>query len=308
MKVVISGATGFLGRPLVASLVRDGHEVVVLSRGLADAQRKLGPQVTVRQWDARGQGPWAAEIDGADAVVHLAGESVGAKRWTAAQKQRILDSRVESGHALVEAIRAATTKPSVLVSASGVDYYAEQGNAEVVESDPSGDDFLARVCVAWEGAVQPAAELGVRVACLRTGIVLGEHGGALERMLTPYRFFVGGPLGSGRQWVPWIHVDDVVGLYRFVLDTPTASGPINATAPNPVRMSEFARTLGKVLGRPSLFPVPAFVLGAVVGEFAYYLVTGKRAVPRKAEELGYRFQYPTVEGALRAVLGQKPAA
>ena len=317
MKILITGATGFVGRALCDRLAV-GHELIAVTRNLADGERRLAGKAKVITLPGSTI-EWAAAVDGCDGVVNLAGESIAAGRWTEERKRRIRDSRIEITHGLVEGIHAAARKPSVLVSASAVGYYGPRGDEEIDESAAPGDDFLARVCVEWEREAEAAAEERVhgerplvaagqgdtprvRVVRLRLGVVLGEGGGALERMVTPFKFFAGGPLGSGRQSISWIHRDDVVGLIDLALRDERAGGALNATAPEPQTMRDFCRTLGKVLSRPSWAPVPEFVLKLALGEMADMLLTGQRVVPAAALKLGYRFRYPQLESALRAIL------
>jgi len=279
MKIAIAGGTGFLGRALAGSLASDGHDVVVLRRGST------------------------AEIDGADGVVNLSGESIAGKRWTGAQKERIRDSRVKTTRALVEAIRRAKRPPSVFVSGSAVGYYGPHGDEIVTEDTPAGSDFLAGVCVQWEEAAASAMGF-TRVVYARTGVVLERDGGALPPMLPPFRFGVGGPVGSGRQFWPWIHRADWVAMVRWALATPRVSGPINVTAPAPVTNAEFAHALGRALHRPAFVPTPAFAMRLILGEMADALVlSGQRAIPQRAEHAGFAFAYPRLDGALRAIFG-----
>ncbi|HJZ89214.1 MAG TPA: TIGR01777 family oxidoreductase [Polyangia bacterium] len=300
MKVVVAGASGFLGVPLCARLLAEGHSVSALSRD-PDAAAQLLPSVRCLRWDGRSLGDWAAAVGEADGVVNLAGASVGERRWTAAYKQEIRSSRIEATRALAAALGGSHRPGRVLVSASGVGYYGDTGDAEVSEDTPAGSDFLAEVCQAWEGEAHRAAAAGVRVVAVRTGIVLGAGGGALARMVTPFKLLVGGPIGSGRQWMPWIHRDDEIALLVFALTTAAARGPMNATAPSPVRMREFAQALGRALSRPAFARVPGFMLRLAVGEFAQALLGGQRALPRAACRWGFQFRYQTLEQALAAI-------
>ncbi len=297
MRVVIAGGTGFLGRALSQSLAADGHEVSLLTRGAGDRTFKTVP------WTPNGEsGPWASAIDGADAVVNLAGESIAAKRWTAAQKQRIRDSRVQATRSLAAAIQGCPNPPSVFVSGSAVGYYGPLADDVATEDTPPGSDFLARVCVTWEDEARRAATPRTRVTCIRTGLVLARDGGALPPMLPPFRFGAGGPVGSGRQYWPWIHRQDWVDLVRWAMRTPDAGAAINVTAPNPVTNAEFARALGRAMHRPAFLPAPAFALRLLLGEMADALVlSGQRAVPRRAERGGFTFTYRTLDDALQAI-------
>ncbi|MFQ5667793.1 MAG: TIGR01777 family oxidoreductase [Candidatus Binatia bacterium] len=301
MKIFVTGGTGFLGRELCQVLSERGHEVVAVSRDAGAAHARLGSSARVVEWTDR----WQTAVNEADAIVNLAGEPVAGGRWTPARKERIRASRVETTRSVVAAIERVQHRPAVLVNASAVGYYGPRGDEAVTEDTPAGNDFLARVCVAWEEAARRAASLGTRVVRLRLGVVLGKRGGALQRMRTPFKLFVGGPLGSGTQWVPWIHCDDVTGLIQLALDNPGACGAINATAPNPCTMRTFCETLGKALRRPSWLPLPASVLRLALGEMAQMFLTGQRALPAAAERLGYRFRYATLEQALAAALSRE---
>jgi uncharacterized protein (TIGR01777 family) len=300
MKVVVAGGTGFLGRALSQSLAADGQDVCLLTRGAGDRTFKSVP------WTPNGEsGPWASAIDGADAVVNLAGESIAAKRWTATQKQRILDSRVRATRSLVTAIQGCSKPPSVFISGSAVGYYGPLADDVATEDTPPGSDFLARVCVTWEDEAHRAATPRTRVTCIRTGLVLARDGGALPPMLPPFRFGAGGRVGSGHQYWPWIHRQDWVDLVRWAMRTPDSGGAINATAPNPVTNAEFARALGRAMHRPAFMPAPAFALRLLLGEMADALVlSGQRAVPRRAERGGFTFTYRTVDDALHTIFGQ----
>ncbi len=298
MHVIITGGTGLIGRALAHSLAGDGHQVTVLSRS-PERHRDFPPGVALVAWDGRTAQGWGDRVDTADAIVNLAGESIAAGRWTPERKRRIRESRVNAGQAVVEAVRAAANPPQVVVQASAVGYYGPRGDEPVTEETPPGSDFLAQVCVAWEASTAPVEELGVRRAVIRTGVVLSTRGGALPRMLLPFRLFLGGPLGSGRQYLPWIHVDDQVGAIRFLLEHPEAQGPFNLCAPNPVTNREFCRILGQVLGRPSWMPAPAPVLRLLLGEMAMVLLEGQRALPRRLQEIGYTFRFPELRPALQ---------
>lgn len=295
MRVVIAGGTGFLGRALSASLGADGHRVTVLSRRAGG-----GPIETVAWTPDGASGAWAAALDAADAVVNLAGEGIADARWTAARKQALVDSRLKATASLATAITTVATPPRVFVSGSGVGYYGPCGDETITEQAPAGGDFLGRLALDWEAAAMPAAAR-TRVVLLRTGLVLGDEG-ALAKMRLPFTLGVGGRLGSGRQWMPWIHVDDWVRMVRFAIDDTRASGPVNVCGPTPVTNAEFTRALGRALHRPTVFPVPAFALRAALGELSEALLTGQRAVPAKATALGFRFSYPDVQSALDAAV------
>jgi uncharacterized protein (TIGR01777 family) len=299
MRLVIAGATGFIGSALCARLVEEGHALVLLTRR---PQHGVTPEKTWLAWTPGEAGDWERSLDGADGVVNLAGEPIAGKRWSAAQKERLRVSRIETTRSLVAAIAKARQKPGVLVNASAVGYYGPRGDEIVTEEAAPGNDFLGALCRQWEEEARKAEPLGLRVARLRTGIVLGRGGGALAKMAPPFKFFAGGPLGSGTQWMPWIHLEDEVGLILHLLQRADANGPVNGTAPNPVRMKEFCQALGAVMGRPCWAPVPAFALRLALGEMAEMLLTGQRAVPAAAERLGYRFRYPDLRGALTACM------
>jgi uncharacterized protein (TIGR01777 family) len=301
MRVTVTGATGLIGAKLVAALQQRGDEVTVLSRSPEKAREALG-DVEAHAWDPiEGQAPEEA-LAGRDGVVHLAGEPI-AQRWSDEVKRKVLESRDAGTRNLVAGIEAAEPRPRVLVSASGVGYYGPHGDERVDESSPAGDDFPATVCVAWERAADSAGELGLRVVKIRTGIALAGDGGALAQMLTPFKLGVGGPVAGGKQYMSWIHLDDIVGMYLAALDDATWSGPVNATAPEPVTNEEFSKALGKALHRPAVAPVPKLALKALYGEMATIVVTGQRAVPRRAAELGYSHRHPDLDEALRNALG-----
>ncbi len=308
MRVLITGGTGLIGRALIDLLLLEGHEIIVLSRRPDRAQLPAG--VRVAGWDARSAQGWGHLLEGADAVVNLAGESIAGKgpipaRWTAARKRRIRESRLNATHAVVEAIERAENKPRVLVQGSAVGFYGGRTDDVVLDEDaPPGDDFLAEVAVAWEAASEPVEAWGVRRAIARTGLVLSAQGGSLPPTMLPFKFFLGGPLGYGLQWWPWIHIRDEVRAIRFLIQEPRASGPFNLVAPNPVTNRQFALILGKVMGRPAFLQTPAFVLRLALGEMAELLLKGQRAVPKRLLALGFRFEYPELEAALRDLLGK----
>lgn len=303
--LVVTGATGFIGAALVPALRAAGQAVIALTRDADRAKRVLGDTTCVTA-DLQSAGAWTAAIAGAAAIVHLAGEPVAGRRWDARTKQRLRDSRVETTRTLVEAIAAlpAASRPRALIASSGIDYYpfapdardTEFDDDEVTEADPPGDSFLARLCRDWEAEARAAEGLGVRVACMRTGMVLGP-GGALAKMATPFRMFVGGPIGSGRQWVSWIHRDDTVRAYAAAVADARYTGPINLVTDS-VRNAELARAVGAALGRPSWLPVPGFALRAALGELADYALHGRRAVPARLRALGFTWTYPTLAEAL----------
>jgi uncharacterized protein (TIGR01777 family) len=300
MRALVTGATGFVGPHLLAKLDRP----VVLSRDAAKATRQLAQfNVQAYSWEPQTEKPPVAAFDGVDCVFHLAGDPVAEGRWTAAKKAGIEGSRILGTRNLVATLREVSTRPATLISASAVGYYGSRGDEVLDENAPPGNDFLAEVCVGWEREATAARELGVRVVPIRTGIVLGKGGGALGKMLTPFKLGLGSPLGSGRQYMPWIHINDLVDEMLFAARTPTVIGPLNGTAPNPVINRDFTKTLGRVLGRPTFLPpMPGFALELLVGEFGEILLTSQRAIPKAALAAGFKFQFDELEQALRDVL------
>ncbi|MEA2363056.1 MAG: uncharacterized protein QOD71_2201 [Thermoleophilaceae bacterium] len=304
MRVAVTGATGTIGRALVSELRERGDDVTALSRDAERASASLG--IPAEQWaQPTREPPPAAALRGRDAVVHLLGETI-AQRWSDDAKREIRDSRVLATRNLVAGLRAlpAGERPRVLVSQSAVGVYGARGDERLDESAPPGDDFLAKVVRDWEAEARAAEDLGVRVVLTRTGVVLSESGGALEKMLPFFKLGIGGPVAGGRQYVPWVHLDDVVGAMPFALDTEAASGPLNVTAPEPATNKELSRTLGRVLRRPAFAPVPALAVKTLYGEMAMIVTTGQRAVPARLTELGYAFRRPDLEGALREATGK----
>lgn len=305
--IVVTGGTGFIGLRLIARLLGRGDRVVVLSRH-PDPSR-VPPGAEVAAWQPDALGPWTAALEGADAVVNLAGEPAMGGRWTEAKRRRIYDSRVVSTRRLVEALGRLPARPRTLVSASAVGYYGDRPPDEVVDEGAApGDDFLARVTVEWEAAARGAEALGVRVALARIGLVLGPEGGVLRTMVPAFRLFAGGPLGSGKQIVPWVHADDLAGMLEWALDDDRVSGPFNATAPHPVSMADFAFALGHALGRPAALRVPAAALRLALGAAAEPILGGQRALPRRALDLGFAFRHPALEGALGNLFGGRDGA
>ena len=302
MRVLVTGATGFIGRALVGSLASDGHAPAALSRDGARAARRLPALAAAFDWDVAAERPPAEALEGADAVVHLAGENV-VGRWTAAKKARIRDSRVLGTRHLVEAIAALARRPPVLVAVSAIGVYPAGGEEPLTERSAPGEGFLAELCVRWEAEALRAEAAGVRVVLLRLGLVLAAGGGPLGAMLTPFRLGLGGPIGGGAQVWSWIHRADVVGMIRWAIARPEVAGVYNAVAPGAVPQAAFARTLGRVLRRPAFFPAPAFAVRAALGEFSAELLDSRRVVPERTLAAGYRFAHPELDGALRAILG-----
>ena len=304
MHVVVTGGTGFIGRALCRSLSRNGHRVTVLTRKGRAASPLLDPSVTAVEWSGRGRGAWEESLEGADAVINLAGAPLADARWTEARKRLLIDSRVQLTRCLVDAISHRSSKPRVLISASGIGYYGPSDDRVLSEAAPRGEGFLADLCVAWEAEARRAENVGTRVVLLRTGMVLEDDGGALPKMLLPFRLYLGGPIMPGTQWVSWIHRNDHLGLIEWAMTTPSVSGPLNLVAPEPEQMQAFCEILGQVLHRPCWFPVPETVLSFALGELGTVMTTGQRVQPQKVLAGGYVFRYPALEPALRAILNK----
>jgi|CXWL01.1.fsa_nt_gi uncharacterized protein (TIGR01777 family) len=302
MHIVVTGGTGFIGRPLCASLVQEGHRVTLLTRRKKEAQRLFGSAVTAVEWNGTETGAWEQSLEGADAVINLAGAPIADARWTDARKRLLTASRVLPTRLLVAAMSRRSSKPRMLISASGIGYYGACDDHLLDEGAARGQGFLADLCLAWEAEALRAAEFGVRVVMLRTGMVLEQDGGALPKMLLPFRLFAGGPILPGTQWVSWIHRRDHIGLIQWLLTAPSISGPVNAVAPEAVRMNRFCEVLGQTLHRPSWLPVPGFALHLALGELGTLMTTGQRVHPAKALSGGYVFHYPTLESALQAIM------
>ena len=301
MQIVVTGGPGFIGRPLCASLCREGHQVILVTRRI-ETQRSYDSTVTAVEWNGREAGAWEHCLEGADAVINLAGAPIADGRWNDARKQLLIESRVLSTRLLVETLSRCSSKPRTLINASGIGYYGASDDHVLDEEAARGQGFLADLCLAWEAEALRAAEFGVRVVMLRTGMVLEQDGGALPKMLLPFRFFAGGPIMPGAQWVSWIHRRDHIGLIQWILTTPSVSGPVNAVAPEAVTMNRFCDALGRALHRPSWLPVPGFALRLALGELGTLMTTGQRVIPAKALSRGYVFQYPKLEPALGAIL------
>ena len=299
-KIVLTGATGLIGKKIADLLIRRGDEVTIFTRSIDKAKKIIPGAADYVEWNPKSDN-WHSALEGKYAVVHLAGENVMAKRWDEQHKKNIFDSRVDTTRALVKAIQNTSNKLKVFISASAVGYY---GNSEepVTEKSNAGNDFLAGVVNVWEEETKKVDLLKVRRINIRIGIVLDKNEGALARMITPFKYLIGGPLGSGKQWFPWIHIDDVIGIFLYAIDNENVFGILNAVSPNPVRMSEFCKTLGSVMHRPSLFKVPAFVLKIIFGEAADVLLTGARVIPERTMKLGYKFIFEKREDALMNLL------
>lgn len=308
MRVIITGGTGLIGSSLAKNLAADGHEVIVLSRN--PARHTFPDGVRGEEWDSKTAVGWGHLADGADAIVNLAGAPIAGtgllpSRWTEERKHRIRQSRIDAGTAVTEAIAAANNKPNVLIQSSGADYYGDvQSDQIITEASPNGAGFLASVTVDWEASTAAVDEMGVRRAIIRSGMVLSMESGALPITVLPFKFFVGGPLGSGQQWWPWIHLEDEVRAIRFLIESETAVGPYNLCTASPLKNKDFAKAIGRVLSRPALFPVPTFVLKLMLGEIAAIVLDGRRAIPQKLQNDGFTFNYPEAEAALMDLLNQ----
>lgn len=301
MNVLVTGATGLIGSALCEALLHRGDEVRGATRD-AERARQLNPEVEWFSWEPAAEEPPVEAVLGADAVVHLAGESL-AQRWTRGAKERIRDSRIQGTRNLVEAIERAEARPQVLVGGSAVGYYGDRGSDRLTEEEAPGSDWLARLCVEWETEAARAAEIGVRVVHARAGVVLSGEGGALKTMLPPFRLGVGGPVGSGRRFVPWIHLDDEVALLIWALDSPGLTGPLNLTAPEPATNRELSKALGRAIRRPAFMPVPPVALKLLYGEMSQVVVDSQRVVPARAQGGGFEWRFTDLDAALRDALG-----
>jgi uncharacterized protein len=306
MKILVTGATGLIGRSLCRSLTDDGHVVSAVSR--SPSKPKGLEAAEIHQWDTQSGPLSSAALDGVDAVVNLVGEPIDARRWSDQQKRLIRDSRVVTTRNLVEGLRLVERKPTVFVSGSAVGFYGDRGDEQLEETAPAGQGFMSEVCEEWEREAGRATELGMRVVQVRTGVVLSAEGGALKKMLAPFKLGVGGPLGSGKQWFPWIHIKDIVGIFRHAILTGTLAGPVNGVAPQPVTNGEFTRELGHALHRPAFLPVPEMALKVLMGEMSAVLFGSQRVVPKAALDSGYEFQYPLLAKALADLLGRSKTA
>ena len=303
MRVAVTGATGFIGRVLVPALRERGDSVIALSRDIFQAKEILGDGIELVHWEAGGRpGPWEGEISRSDAVVNLAGEGIFKQRWDTPFKARIWSSRVDGTRQIVEAIGRQQQRPGILINASAIGVYGPRGDEPLDESGAAGHDFLAQMVQAWEAEAAKAEPLGLRVVRLRIGVVLEKDGGALAQMLPPFKLFLGGWMGTGRQYFSWVHRDDVVGIILYALDHDDIHGAINVTAPQPVTNKAFSVALGRALRRPALVPVPAFALRLMLGEAAEVILSGQHVVPKAITAVGYRFKHPELAGALQSIL------
>lgn len=302
MRILITGGTGTIGRRLIPHLLNHNHDLAILSR------RPIRPPflptpVDYLRWDGKTANGWGQHVNNFDAIINLAGAGIADRRWTDERKKALLNSRLDAGRAVLEAVRAADHKPAVVIQASGIDYYGSRLDDEIfTEASPPGSTFLADVCVQWEAATAPVTEWGVRHVAIRTGIVLDTEGGALPQMTLPFKFLVGGPVGSGQQWYSWIHWGDEVDAIRFLIENEQASGPFNLTSPNPLQNQDFVKAIGQAMRRPALMPAPAFALKLLFGEMAKLVLKGHRVLPARLQELGYQFKFATAEAALRDLL------
>jgi uncharacterized protein len=302
MRVIITGGSGLIGRNLAVDLLKDGHEVIVLSR---DPQRRSGnlPQeVRLEQWDGGSAQGWGHLVEGAGAIINLAGENIGERRWTETRKQAIIESRLNAGKAVSAAVQQAKHKPGVVIQISGVGYYGSQADEVITEESAPAEDFLSQIAQQWESSTAPVEQAGVRRVVVRCGVVLSLEGGAFPRMLMPFKFFVGGPLGNGQQWISWIHLRDEVAGLRFLMENPQASGVYNLTSPYPLKNADFERAIGQTMHRPAIIPTPAFAIRLLFGEMAITVLEGQRVRPERLEQEGFVFHFPRIEEALRDLL------
>jgi hypothetical protein len=301
-KIIITGATGLIGKKLAQKLISRGDEVIIFSRDENKSKRLIPGAKEYVKWDYRKIPNWQNKIEGADGIVHLAGVNLFSKRWNSEFKKEIIQSRTLSTRSLIEAIRNSNRRPGFFICASGVGIYGDRKDELLNEGSLPGNDFLSEVCLAWEEEAKKAEDYGLRRVSIRTAIVLSKEDGALKQMLLPFKFFIGGPLGSGRQFFPWLHIDDIVGIYLHAIDTNNLYGSLNAASPEHKTMKEFATTLGKVLKRPALFSVPAFALKIAVGESASAVLSGQKINSQKLLKSGYKFNFLSLEDALKDLL------
>ena len=302
MKILITGGTGFVGTQLTSRLIQDGNEVTILTRS-GKGSEKGSTGISYLQGDPTRKGPWQEAIKNHDTIINLAGASIFAK-WTEEHKKAIRETRVSTTQNIVEGIPSHPEKKITLFSTSAVGYYGFCGDEELSEDSPPGNDFLARIALEWEGEALKAREKGTRVVITRFGIVMGEKGGALSQMIPLFKKYIGGPIGSGRQWFSWVHIKDLAEAFVFLIKHPEISGPVNVCSPNPVRNKDLAKALGKALHRPSFIPAPGFMVKLVLGEFGSVILEGQRVIPRKLLDSGFRFQYLDIEKALQSIVGQ----
>jgi len=307
-KILITGATGLIGSHLCKALADRGDELTIFTRDVKKGKDKIPFAKNYVEWNYKNPNLWSEHLNGKDAVIHFASASIGDRRWTKNYKKEILDSREISTRNLVRAIEEAKQKPKTFLCASGANYYGDSGEEDLTEDKNNGKDFLSRVCVAWEIEASKVERFGVRRVSIRQGVVLSTQASALKKMLMPYKLFIGGPIGTGKQWFPWIHIDDLVRIYLLALDNQSLTGPVNASSPSQVRMKEFAYILGKVIHRPSIFPVPKFVLKIAIGESADFITASLKVIPKKLLDAGYDFKFKDLESALKELLTSKESS
>jgi hypothetical protein len=300
MKIIIAGGTGFIGTAVTERLLCERHEVIVLTRRPAGYLSVADKKVLTVSWDARTPGPWGAVLEEADVVINLSGETIAGGAWTKRRKQSLYEGRLSATQTIVRAIGACKTKPRVFINASAIGYYGDGQDRLLTEDSEKGEGFLADLCAAWEKAALKAEDYGVRTVLLRTGLVL-DRGGFLDKMSAPFRFFIGGPLGSGRQWISWIWRRDLANAVIFFIDHSSLRGPVNCVSPEPVTMTEFCRALGKALRRPSWFPVPSFLIRAILGQISELVLKSQRVTPKKLLEAGFRYKMTTITEILTAI-------
>jgi uncharacterized protein len=304
MRVIITGGSGLIGRALAVNLLKDGHEVISLSRDPQRRSSNLPSEVRLEQWDGRSARGWGHLVEGAGVIFNLAGENIGEQRWTEARKRAIIDSRVLAGRAVSEAVARAKHKPGVLIQSSGIGYYGLRKDEIITEKSLPADDFMSQICQQWESATAPVEQAGVRRVVVRNGVVLSLKGGAFPRMLMPFKFFVGGRLGSGQQWISWIHMRDEVAGLRYLMDNPQSSGVYNLTSPYPLKNMDFERAIGRAAHRPASIPTPAFAIRLLFGEMSITVLEGQRAVPERLEQEGFVFNFPRIDEALQDLLAK----
>jgi uncharacterized protein (TIGR01777 family) len=308
MRIILTGGSGLIGRALTEDLIQAGHEVVILSRNPENVRDLLGG-ASVVAWDGKTNAGWVELAEETDAIVNLAGESIAGdgfipSRWTAERKRRIRQSRIDAGKAVVDAVKATNHKPEVIIQSSAVGYYGPHADEIINEDFPVGTDYLASICADWEAATEAIEEQGVRRVIIRTGLVFTAQGGIFARLQLPYKLFVGGPMGSGDQYYSWIHVQDMIAAIRFLIGNKSAQGAFNMTAPNPVTSRQFGKTLGKVMRRPSVVPVPGFAMKIALGEVSMTALEGQRVIPKRLLDMGFEFKYPELEEALLEIVNQ----
>jgi uncharacterized protein (TIGR01777 family) len=304
MRVIITGGSGLIGQALAANLLKDGHEVIILSRDPQHQRGNLPPEARLEQWDGRSVQGWGHLVEGAGAIFNLAGENIGESRWTEARKRAIIESRVQAGQAVSAAVARATRKPGVVIQASAVGFYGSHEDEIINEKSPPADDFMSQICQQWEPTTAAVEQAGVRRVVVRSGVVLSRKGGAFPRMLMPFNFFIGGPLGNGQQWISWIHLRDEVAGLRFLMGNPQASGVYNLSSPHPQKNVDFERAIGQVMHRPAIIPTPALAIRLLFGEMAITVLEGQRVVPERLEKEGFVFNFPRIEEALRDLLAK----